>query len=49
MDVQWHGHDNPIRINGEVANANRIGIGIEFEKVGGDLLEKLGKVLYKVI
>lgn len=49
MDIQWDGPDNPIRIKGEVANANRIGIGIEFEEVSGDLLEKLGTLMYKVI
>jgi Tfp pilus assembly protein PilZ len=49
MDIQWDDDDNPIRINGEVANANRIGIGIEFEDLSDDLLEKLGSLLYKVI
>ena len=49
LDIQYDGADNPIRIKGEVANANRIGIGIEFEDVTGDLLEKLGNLLYKAI
>ena len=49
MDIQWDGDDTPIRFKGEVANANRIGIGIEFEEVSSDLLEKLGNLLYKVI
>ena len=49
MDIQWNGEDNPIRIKGEVANANRFGIGIEFEEVSSDLLDKLGGLLYKVI
>ena len=49
MDIQWDGDVNPIRIKGEVANANRLGIGIEFEEVSGDLLDKLGSLLYKVI
>ena len=49
LDIQWDGADNPIRIKGQVANANRIGIGIEFEDVSGDLSEKLGNLLYKVI
>lgn len=49
MDIRYDGNENPIRINGEVANANRIGIGIEFEDVEGELLEKLAKLLYKAI
>jgi len=49
MDIQWDGDDTPIRINGEVANANRIGIGIEFEDLSDDLLEQLGSLLYKYI
>ena len=49
LDIQWDGDDNPIKITGEVANTNRIGIGIEFENVDGEVLEKLGNLLYKVI
>jgi len=49
MDIQGDDDDTPTRIKGEVANANRLGIGIEFEEVSGDLLDKLGSLLYKVI
>ena len=49
LDIQWDGAENPIRIKGQVVNANRIGIGIEFEEISGDLSEKIGKLLYQVI
>ena len=48
MDIQFDGDDKSIRIQGEVANANRFGSGIEFEEVSGDLLETLGNCLYKI-
>jgi hypothetical protein len=37
------------RIKGEVANTNRIGMGIEFEEVSSNLQKKLGYLLYKII
>jgi len=49
MDIQLDGDDKSIRIKGEVANTNRLGIGIEFEEVSSNLLEKLGYLLYKII
>jgi hypothetical protein len=49
MDIKLDGDDESIRIKGEVANANRMGMGIEFEEVSRNLLEKLGKFLYKTI
>ena len=49
MDIQLDGDAKSIRVKGEVTNANRMGMGIEFEKVSGDLLEKLGNLLYKII
>ncbi len=49
MDIQLDGDAKSIRVKGEVTNANRMGMGIEFEKVSGDLLGKLGNLLYKVI
>jgi len=48
MDIQLDGDDKSVRFNGEVANANRMGVGIEFEEVSGNLLEKLGKFLHKI-
>ena len=49
MDIQLDGDDKSFRIKGEVANTNRIGMGIEFEEVSSNLLEKLGYLLYKII
>jgi len=49
MDIQLDGDDQSIRIKGEVAHANRMGMGIEFEEVSSNLLEKLGNLLYKII
>ena len=48
MDIQMDGNEKSIRINGEVANANRLGSGIEFEKVNTNLLETLGNLLYRI-
>ena len=47
MEIQLDGDAKPIRIKGEVTNANRMGMGIEFGKVSGNLLGKLGNLLYK--
>jgi hypothetical protein len=47
MDIQLEGDAKPIRIIGEVTNANRLGMGIEFIKVNGKLLGRLGNLLYK--
>ncbi len=49
MDIQLDGDDKSFRIKGEVANTNRIGMGIEFEEVSSNLLEKLGNLLYKIL
>lgn len=49
MDIQLNGEAKSIRVKGEVTNANRMGMGIEFEKVSGDLLRKLGNLIYKII
>ncbi len=49
LQIQLDSDDESIRIKGEVANANRMGMGIEFEEVSSDLLEKLGNLLYRII
>jgi hypothetical protein len=49
MDIQLDGDAESIWIKGEVTNANRMGMGIEFEKVGSNFLGKLGDLLYKII
>jgi hypothetical protein len=49
MDIQLDGDYESIRIKGEVAHSNRMGMGIEFEEVSRNLLEKLGNLLYKII
>jgi hypothetical protein len=49
MDIYLGDDADSIRIKGEVAHASRIGMGIEFEKVNSNLLEKLGNLLYKII
>jgi hypothetical protein len=49
MDIPMDGDAESIRIKGEVTNANRMGMGIAFEKVSDDLLGKLGNLLYKII
>jgi len=48
MNIQLDGDAESIRIKGEVANANRMGMGIEFVKVSSNLLEKLGNLLFKI-
>ena len=48
MNIQLDGDAESIRIKGEVANANRMGMGIEFVKVSSNLLEKLGNLLYNI-
>ena len=49
LDIQLDGDAESIRVKGEVTNSNRIGMGVEFEKVSGELLGKLGNLLYKII
>ena len=49
MDIQFDGDTKPNRVIGKVTNSNRMGMGIEFEIVSGDLLGKLGNLLYKII
>jgi Tfp pilus assembly protein PilZ len=49
MDIQLQDDDKSFKINGEVANTNRIGMGVEFDEVSNDLLNKLGYLLYKII
>ena len=49
MDIQLDGDAESIRIKGEVTNANRMGMGIEFEKVSSNLLGQLGTLLYRTI
>jgi hypothetical protein len=49
MDIQSDDDAKPIRIIGEVTNANRKGMGIEFIKVNGNILGRLGNLLYKNI
>ena len=48
-EIQLDGDDQPIRIKGEVVNANRLGMGIEFEEISSNLTGKLGNLLYKVL
>jgi len=48
MDIQMDGNEKSIRIKGEVANANRLGSGIAFEKVNTNLLETLSNLLYRI-
>ena len=49
MGIQFDGGDKSFSIKGEVANANRMGMGIEFEDVSGAMAEKLGNLLFKTI
>lgn len=49
MDIQMDGDGKSFKIKGEVANTNRIGMGIEFEEVNSNLLKKLGYLVYKII
>ena len=49
MDIQLDGDDKSLKIKGEVANTNRIGMGIEFEEVSSNLMGKLGNLLYKIL
>ena len=41
MDIILDGDDKSFKIKGEVANTNRIGMGIEFEEVSSNLQKKL--------
>jgi Tfp pilus assembly protein PilZ len=49
IDIQVDGDAKSIRVKGEVTNANRLGMGIEFEEVSDDMLGKLGNLLFKII
>jgi len=49
LEIQMDGEDQPIEINGDVANANRLGMGIEFEEISSNLSGKLGNLLFKVL
>ena len=49
MDIQLDGDAESIRVKCVVTNSNRMGMGVEFENVSGDLLGKLGNLLYKII
>jgi Tfp pilus assembly protein PilZ len=49
LDIQLEGNDKSFKIKGEVANTNRIGMGIEFEEISNDLLKKIGNLIYKII
>ena len=48
MDIQSDGYDKPLRTKGEVAHANRLGIGIEFKDGNNDISDKLNKLLIKL-
>ena len=49
MHILLDGDDQTFGIKGEVVNVNRIGMGIEFEDLNGNLLGKIGNLLYKVL
>jgi Tfp pilus assembly protein PilZ len=49
LDIQLESDDKSFQIKGEVANTNRIGMGIEFEEISNDLLKKIGNLIYKII
>ena len=49
LDIPLDGDEKSFRIKGEVANTNRIGMGIEFEEVSSHMLGKIGNLLYKVL
>jgi len=49
MDIRLDSDAQSIWIKGEVTNANRMGMGVEFEKVSSNLLGKLGNFFYKSI
>jgi Tfp pilus assembly protein PilZ len=46
MDIQMDGNENSIRIKGEVANANRLGSGIEFFKKSIPICQKNLVIFY---
>ena len=48
MDIRMDGDEEIIRIKGEVANASRLGSGIEFEKVSTNLSKTLSNLLYRI-
>jgi Tfp pilus assembly protein PilZ len=49
MNIQLEGNYSSFKIKGEVANTNRIGMGIEFEEISSDLLKKIGNLIFKII
>jgi hypothetical protein len=48
MDIRMDDNKESIWIKGEVTNANRMGMGVEFEVVNNNLLGKLGNLLYGI-
>jgi hypothetical protein len=48
MDIQMDGDEEIIRLKGEVANASRMGSGIEFEEVSTNLSKALSNPLYRI-
>jgi Tfp pilus assembly protein PilZ len=49
MDINLEKYDKSIRIKGEVVNADRLGMGIEFKDVSSYLSERLRYILFKIL
>ena len=49
LDIPLDGDDKSLRIKGEVANATRMGMGIEFVGINDNLSEKIGNLMFKII
>ncbi len=49
LHILLDGDDQTLRIKGEVIYVDRIGMGIEFEELNGEMLGKIGNLLYKVL
>ena len=49
MDIKLENYEKSIRVKGEVANADRLGMGIEFKDVSSPLSERLRYILFKIL
>ena len=49
MDIKLENYEKPIRVKGEVANADRLGMGIEFKDVSSPLSERLKYIFFKIL
>ena len=49
MDIKLENYEKSIRVKGEVANADRLGMGIEFKDVSSYLSKRLRYIFFKIL